>query len=129
MIERSADPDCFLGVHVGVTTTTVALADRSGSVVATRSAPSAREKPAAGIRAIRRLSSGVLADADSAWPQLRTAALAVPGLVDRATGVLRIAPNLGWHDFPVEDALADELGIPVRACNTTQAAAFAESRI
>ena len=40
-----------------------------------------------------------------------------------------LAPNLGWRDLPLRDALADELGVPVRVNNITQAAAVAEGRV
>jgi predicted NBD/HSP70 family sugar kinase len=53
----------------------------------------------------------------------------VPGLVDHASGVCVLAPNLGWRDFALRDALADELRAPVVVNNITQAAAVAEGRL
>ncbi|CAM5788779.1 ROK family transcriptional regulator [Cellulomonas persica] len=40
-------------------------------------------------------------------PRLVGTALALPGLVDRSTGILRYAPNLGWRDVDVAGMLAD----------------------
>ena len=42
-----------------------------------------------------------------AGPRLVGTALALPGLVDRPTGILRLAPNLGWRDVDVARVLAD----------------------
>ncbi|GEA84571.1 ROK family transcriptional regulator [Cellulomonas gelida] len=39
-------------------------------------------------------------------PRLVGTALALPGLVDRTTGILRLAPNLGWRDVDVARILA-----------------------
>ena len=58
-------------------------------------------------------------------------ALALPGLVDRVTGPLRVAPNLGWRDVDVvgrvsaHPALAD---LPPRVGNEANLAARAEAR-
>lgn len=46
----------------------------------------------------------VAADAVVA-PRLAGTALALPGIVDRGAGPLRVAPNLGWHDVDVVAAL------------------------
>jgi len=50
----------------------------------------------------------------------------VPGLVDRAEGVLIVSPNLGWKAVPVRALLEGELGLPVYVENDANAAAFAE---
>ncbi len=55
--------------------------------------------------------------------------VAVPGLIDRARGVVVAAPNLGWTDVPLADALRRELGtgVPVAVDNDANCAARAES--
>jgi predicted NBD/HSP70 family sugar kinase len=53
----------------------------------------------------------------------------VPGLVDSESGTCVLAPNLDWRDFPLRDALADELHVPVVVNNITQASAVAEGRL
>ena len=55
--------------------------------------------------------------------------VAVPGLIDRANGVVVDAPNLGWSDVPLADALATALGgeVAVAVDNDANCAARAES--
>lgn len=56
--------------------------------------------------------------------------LALPGLVDRITGPLRQAPNLGWRDVDVATLLSrhPELsGLPIRLANEANLAARAET--
>lgn len=50
----------------------------------------------------------------------------VAGQVDAATGVVRQAPNLEWHDFPLRARLEEALRLPVAVLNDVQAAAFGE---
>lgn len=54
-------------------------------------------------------------------------ALALPGLVDRVTGPLRIAPNLGWRDVDVVGALFALTSFPPRVANEANLAARAEA--
>ena len=52
--------------------------------------------------------------------------VAVPGLVEEASGTLVFAPNLGWHGIPVGDELEERLALPVHVENESNLAALAE---
>ncbi|MCM2413502.1 ROK family transcriptional regulator [Streptomyces sp. RKAG290] len=55
--------------------------------------------------------------------------LAVPGVVDRASGTARYAPTIGWRGVPVADELAARLGSelpPLAVDNDAKLAALAE---
>jgi predicted NBD/HSP70 family sugar kinase len=55
--------------------------------------------------------------------------VAVPGLVDYASGRLLYAPNLGWTEVPVAELVEDRLGlagVPVRVENEANLGALAE---
>ena len=57
------------------------------------------------------------------------ATVALPGLVDAATGALLVAPNLGWTGVPVVEELHERLAgppFPVAADNEANLAALAE---
>jgi predicted NBD/HSP70 family sugar kinase len=56
--------------------------------------------------------------------------LALPGLVDRVTGPLRVAPNLGWRDVDVVGTLSAQAALsafPPRVGNEANLAARAEA--
>lgn len=57
-----------------------------------------------------------------------TAAVAavLPGIVDRAGGVVRWSANLGWRDVSLRAQLESELGVPVVVEHDVTAAALAE---
>jgi predicted NBD/HSP70 family sugar kinase len=48
-----------------------------------------------------------------------------PGVVDLA-GIVLTAPNLGWHDLPLQDRLAEALELPALVANDANVAALAE---
>jgi glucokinase len=48
------------------------------------------------------------------------------GQVDPEHGMVRFAPNLGWHDVPFQTNLADALGLPVAVLNDVRAATWGE---
>lgn len=52
--------------------------------------------------------------------------MAVPGLVDRADGVVRHAPHLGWRNEPVARMLSQATGYQCQAANDASLAAEAE---
>jgi predicted NBD/HSP70 family sugar kinase len=52
--------------------------------------------------------------------------VAVPGLVEEASGTVVLAPNLGWEDMPLAEQLGTRLGLPVHVENESNLAALAE---
>jgi predicted NBD/HSP70 family sugar kinase len=120
--------DAYVGVHVGVDTTTVAVANGRGEVIAECSRASAIGAPARSVEHVTTLLEGALAQAKVRRRTVRHATIVVPGLVDRETGVCVLAPNLGWKDVPVVELFTDALKVPVTVWNTPHASAFAEGR-
>jgi N-acetylglucosamine repressor len=120
--------DAYVGAHVGVDTTTVAIADGRGTVVAASSRRSAIGSPSRSIEHVCSLLDDALASAEVRRGTVRHATIVLPGLVDRDTGVCVLAPNLGWKDVHVAELFGTALGVPVTVWNTPHASAFAESR-
>jgi N-acetylglucosamine repressor len=50
----------------------------------------------------------------------------VPGMVDTATGRVLSAPNLGWRDVSLRDAIASAVALPVDIENSGKACALAQ---
>jgi predicted NBD/HSP70 family sugar kinase len=59
-------------------------------------------------------------------PHVVGAGIAVPGLVDRKKGVVRVAGNLGWFDLDLRAEAERRLGIPVEVERDTNAGVLAE---
>ena len=88
--------------------------------------------PAGVLDRLARLAGGVLALMSADGVRLAGTALALPGLVDRETGPLRVAPNLGWRDVDVVAHLAAHpvlASMPPRLANEANLAARAEADV
>src|SRR3954465_11930546 len=49
-----------------------------------------------------------------------------PGPMDRERGVVIVAPNLGWRDFPLRDRITEHLGMPATLDNDANCATVGE---
>ena len=52
--------------------------------------------------------------------------VAVAGQIDEERGIVRFAPNLGWHDIPLGMTLSSALEVPVMLMNDVRAATWGE---
>ena len=129
LLDFNEDSAAYLAVHLGMHTITVGVADARGQIFESRSRPAIYDAPARSLKALRPLIAEALRAAKVPRSRIEGAAATVPGLYDRESGVCVLAPNLGWRDFPVRAALAEELGMPVMVNNIIHALAVAEGRV
>jgi glucokinase len=54
------------------------------------------------------------------------AGIGAPGPLDRERGIVIIAPNLGWRDFPLRDSIAKRVGLPSTLDNDANCATLGE---
>lgn len=62
-------------------------------------------------------------------PDAEAAGIVVPGIVDEESGLAVLAANLGWRGVPVQDWLAEHLGLPVAFGHDVRAGGLAEARL
>ncbi|WP_431946196.1 ROK family transcriptional regulator [Actinacidiphila sp. bgisy167] len=115
------------GVHLDRDELTVVLTDLAGGVVDARTVPLDLGRPA---EEVLEAVAGLVRTAVDATPgakgALLGAGLACPGPLDHAAGVLHRVTGLpGWDGYPLRDALAERLGLPVVLDKDTNAAALA----
>ncbi len=116
-----------IGVDLGGTNLRVAAVDDAGRLL---------EKTARSMRAlggrdavIRQLCQDAreLAARHGSAGTCVGVGVGVPGILYLEKGVLRRSPNLpGWENFAVRDAIASQLGLPVRVDNDANLAALGE---
>jgi predicted NBD/HSP70 family sugar kinase len=120
-----------LGLEIGVDYLATCLVDLTGRMHAHRMRPGDNRARgtgqvlAAAVRAIRT----ALRDADARGVPVGGIGVAVPGLVEADTGMLRLAPNLGWREVDLGAHLRAALPVPpggVRVGNEADFAAAAE---
>jgi glucokinase len=52
--------------------------------------------------------------------------IGAPGPLDREQGIVLVAPNLGWKDFPLRQRIQDRLNLPTTLDNDANCATFGE---
>lgn len=78
--------------------------------------------------------AGVMSEIITAARELRKTAatppaaigVAVAGQIDEERGVVRFAPNLGWHDVPLAAGISSAMEVPVILMNDVRAATWGE---
>lgn len=94
--------------------TFLALADKSGRVVARAAVDTPRdpaELPQAIARGLRALASDGGAPAGRLADRIFGLGVVVPGMIDRDAGRLLYSPRLGWRDVELRDPIARLIGV------------------
>lgn len=117
-----------IGVHIGVRTMRIALGDLHAGIIDRLVLPHVAGEDV--DHALDRMAGGITRLLDH-YPQFvhRVVGVGVgaSGLVESATGINRLAPNLGWIQVPLRDELQKRLGLPVQVDNNVRCMALAES--
>lgn len=112
-----------IGLHLDRDESVAVLADLAGEPVAVRRAPL---DLGAGAPEVLAAAAAQVAEVRAAAPaaQVIGVGVASPGPLDHRAGVLRRVTGLPqWDGFPLRDALAERLGLPVALDKDTNAAA------
>jgi len=115
---------CALGIDLGGTKIKLALVSGDGRILADRRLATAAEGGPGRVREqILHGCRELQAEAVSAPVGL---GVGVAGQVRAADGVVRFAPNLDWHDVPLQAELESVLRMPVALVNDVRAATWGE---
>src|SRR3954469_22702050 len=128
LLEFNDASAAYLGIALGASSTTVALADARGEIRVRREVPTPFGDPEATVPPILPLTQEVCDAAGLPRDRLQAVGVTVPGMVNSATGHVALAPNLGWSDVPIREMLTKALGVPVVVNNVTSAGAIAAHR-
>ena len=127
-----------LGLVINTNYIAAALVDLAGEVVveAIREGDFRDSDPERVVGDLREMVARLLLHDDARGLRVAGAYVAVPGLVDRETGELTVAPNLNWTNVPIVETLALESvlakhrpeggALVVRLANDAKLAALAE---
>jgi glucokinase len=122
----------IIGVDLGGTNIVVGAMPEDGSrVMAVRSEPTHSERGTeAVVDRIVAMIAGVISEVMNSTGARPTDFLGVgvgaPGPLDREAGVVIVAPNLGWRDFPLRDRVGDAIRLPVTLDNDANCATVGE---
>lgn len=122
----------ILGVDLGGTNIVVGAMPEDGSrELGVRSEPTRPEGGAeAVVDRIVSLISDTIADVAAATGATASdfcgVGVGAPGPLDRERGVVVVAPNLGWRDFPLRDAISQRIDLPATLDNDANCATVGE---
>jgi predicted NBD/HSP70 family sugar kinase len=130
VVELTGHGAVGLGLEVGVDYLAVHATDLTGAARHRRlEAGDNRGRPAGAVLdRLGAMARDALADLRAQGLRPAGATVALPGLVDVASGTLIIAPNLRWEDVPATAAIAERLPepMPIGADNEANLSALAE---
>ncbi|GAA0418000.1 sugar kinase [Acrocarpospora corrugata] len=116
-----------LAVDIGRNYVRVALADLVGDIVARRDEPSRADHPAELIAQLTGLAAELLAGAGLTAEDITLSVFGTPGIHDKETGALLLAPNLpGWELPGAVERLAEVVAAPYVLENDVDLAAVGE---
>jgi glucokinase len=125
------DPDgVAVAVDLGGTALKGAVVDRTGRLRHVERQPTHPERgPDAVLGAVADLVDLLADKARGDGDRPVAAAVAVPGVIDEATGTVLTSANLGMRDTPVLGPLRRRLGMPVTLGHDVRLGALAEARL
>lgn len=122
---------CVVGVDLGGTKIHSVLADHRGQVRAEIVVPTKAEE---GLDAVLNTLVDSVASLVKAaglllhQKDIRGIGVGAPGPLDTRSGVVHVAPNLGWRNIPLKSRLETRLNLPVLLDNDANLAALGEQR-
>jgi glucokinase len=78
------------------------------------------------VGAIEGVILDTIAETNAARKDFVGIGMGAPGPLDRERGIVVVAPNLGWRDFPLRDLVSGRLGLPVTLDNDANCATVGE---
>lgn len=131
VVEIDTSTYCALGAEVNIDYVSVLAMDLGGGVVEERRVPmdTATMAPDVVQARMAEATAEIIDRVVARGTRPVGLTLAVPGLSDESTGQVHDAPNLGWRDQPVVEAVRRRLGhpdFPIHLDNEANLAALAE---
>jgi glucokinase len=122
----------IVGVDLGGTNIVVGAMPEDGSrqLAVHQASTHAEEGADAVVARIARMVSDAIAEVSASEKAGKSDFLGVgvgaPGPLDRERGMVVVAPNLGWRDFPLRDSISKHVGLPVALDNDANCATIGE---
>src|SRR4051794_4069698 len=133
MASKKRQPQQYIvGVDLGGTNIVVGAMSADGQhSFAMRSIPTSVDSGAEGVAdRIVGLIEGVvldtIAETNSSRRDVIGVGVGAPGPLDREKGLVVVAPNLGWRNFPLRDRISERLRLPVTLDNDANCATDGE---
>ena len=125
-------PQYIVGVDLGGTNIVVGAMPEDGSrELGVRSESTHAERGAEAVvdrivSMIAQVISDVIAKHGAKPQDFLGVGIGAPGPLDRENGIVVVAPNLGWRNFPLRDAISERINLPATLDNDANCATVGE---
>ncbi len=117
----------IIGVDLGGTSMRALVVDPAYQILGEdKRRTKSQAKPRKLIEEIADLIEEAVDKAEVKWSAIQAISIGAPGAVDPRRGIVRDAPNLGWHDVRLGAKLKKLLGVPVMVENDVNVGAAGE---
>jgi glucokinase len=119
--------ELYLGVDLGGTNVRAAVVDLAGHILGQEKHRLLSREPPQVAEAVVRASKTACGAAGLPFGEMKGMGIGVAGMVQKGTGVVMSAPNLGWRDVPLSKLLqARAPRLPLWVANDLSVAAWGE---
>ena len=132
MHTTTARQSFILGVDLGGTNIVVGAISRDGDMqIGMRSQPTQSERGVESVveriaKMVEEVIAEVIATVGATRDDILGVGIGAPGPLDRERGVVVVAPNLGWRQYPLRDAVSEKTGLPATLDNDANCATLGE---
>ncbi|MCF7941485.1 MAG: ROK family transcriptional regulator [Spirochaetia bacterium] len=127
LLTLSGDHMYVLGVDVGLTNTTVAVANLKGQLLLKQKIPTRRNHSLKSIvEQIIELIDTLIKEFAVSKSEVLGVGLSIGGLLDKNQGYISFSPDFNWKDVYLGTMLEDTLGLPVVIDNCSRVMALGE---
>ncbi|MEW4370953.1 ROK family glucokinase [Paenibacillus kandeliae] len=118
----------YVGVDLGGTAIKVGICNQEGELLHTYEGPTEKEKGTETvIDNIVKYVRYIVEQSPYEWEHVVGVGAGVAGFTDLRSGVILLAPNIGFRDVPIRAILEDRLGKTIRIDNDANVAALGEA--
>ncbi len=118
-----------IGIDLGGTNIVTGIFDCKGELIARYTRPTGVDKEPSAV--LNNMVAGIeqaLQDNSLEWDQIDGIAVGTPGFLNREAGMVYLAPNLNWENYPLKKELGEKTGCTVILENDANAAIYGEFR-
>lgn len=127
LLTLTVNKNYALGVDVGLTNMTVAIADLKGNLLFKQKVPTRRNHSLESIlEQIIEMIDSVVKESGIERDALLGIGLSIGGLVDKDKGYISLSPDFNWKDVSLQKLIEKASGLPVVIDNCTRAMALGE---
>lgn len=126
----TASPEFMIGIDLGGTKILAAVIDKDGLILSRAKKRTKAEKGEDSV--LKRLVSASHEAMDTAGvkpEQVMGIGMGCPGPLNPVKGIIHEAPNLGWKDFHLKEAMENALGLQTHLFNDVNAGTWGEYKL